>query len=70
MIVIIDTLDGRHFETRVIGTIPVTLSKLLSNISAYDSIRVNSSEYGEVQITLPEIKRIGFSIDPADGAIQ
>lgn len=71
MIVLIDTLDGRHFETLV--TIhsgkAVTLPALLQNIVEYGSIKVTSNGEDH-QIPLEEIKRIGFSTDPLDGVAQ
>lgn len=71
MIVLIDTLDGRHFETliQVHGGRAVTLSYLIENMAAYGSIKV-TSEGVDHQIPLEEIKRIGFSTDPLDGVAQ
>ena len=71
MIVLIDTTDGRHFETLVTihGVRAVTLSALISNIAEYGSIKV-TSEGMDHQIPLEEIRRIGFSTDPADGVRQ
>lgn len=72
MIVLIDTKDGRHFETYVLATHNgkgVTLMSLIENIAEYGTIKV-TSEGIDHQIPLEEIKRIGFSTDPADGVRQ
>ena len=69
MIVLLDLIDGRHFQTLVTNHNgqPVTLSKLIENIGIHGGIKITSGDE-DYYFSLDEIKRIGFSIDSADGA--
>ena len=64
MIVLLDTKDGQHYNTRFPG-VGLTLGKIMENFAAHGSIKIVKGDR-EIIVPLDTVTRIGISTHADD----